>query len=121
MKERGLKVVLVVVGVIFLAGMVPLVLLFTKEPPVAMIMSLYVTLGVFLLVAARDPAANRNLIAYAGWANIAHAGVMAVQEYVHAIERQELLGVILFGIVGVVLVALTPGKAARIAAVASGD
>ena len=121
MKERGLKVVLVVVGLIFLAGMVPLVMLFTTAPAVAMIMSLYVTLGVFLLVAARDPAANRNLIAFAGWANIAHAGVMAVQEYLHAIGRLELLGVILFGIVGVVLVALTPGKPARELAAAAGD
>jgi hypothetical protein len=113
MKERGLKVVLVVVGLVFLAGMYPLIAFFTKEPGVPMIMSIYVTLGVFLLVAARDPAANRNLIAFAGWANIAHAGVMAVQEYVHAIGREELPGVVVFGIVGIVLVAMAPRKAGR--------
>jgi hypothetical protein len=57
-----------------------------------MIMSIYVTLGIFLLLAVRDPAADRSLIAFGGWANLAHAGVMAAQEYRNVIERQELAG-----------------------------
>jgi hypothetical protein len=81
---------------------------FSREPAVAMIMSLYVTLGICLLLAARNPEANRSLIAFAGWANVAHAGVMAVQEFKHVIQRQELLGVVLFGVVGVLLVAIAP-------------
>jgi Family of unknown function (DUF6632) len=81
---------------------------FSREPAVPMIMSIYVTLGMFLLLAVRDPAANRSLIAFAGWANLAHAGVMAVQEYRNVIERQELAGVVVF--VGAVLVALAPAK-----------
>lgn len=109
-RESALKVVLVIVGLLFTAGIVPLTMFFSREPAVSMIMSLYVTLGVFLLLAARDPAANRSLIAYGGWANLAHAGVMAVQEYKHTIERQELVGVVLFAIVGIVLVAMTPAK-----------
>jgi hypothetical protein len=36
-----------------------------------MLMSIYVTLGIFLLLAVRDPAANRSLIAFGGWANLA--------------------------------------------------
>ena len=35
-----------------------------------MLMSIYITLGIFLLLAVRDPAANRSLIAFGGWANI---------------------------------------------------
>jgi hypothetical protein len=35
---------------------------------------------------------------------------MAAQEYRHVIERQELAGVVLFAVVGVVLVALAPTK-----------
>jgi hypothetical protein len=108
--RRGLQIVLILVGLLFTAGSVPLVMFFSREPAVAMIMSLYVTLGVCLLLASRDPQANRSLIAFAGWANIAHAGVMALQEFQHVIQRQELLGVILFGVVGVVLVAMTPRK-----------
>jgi hypothetical protein len=53
---------------------------------------------------------NRSLIAFAGWANLAHPAVMAVQEYLNVIERQELAGVVLFAVVGIVLVALTPTK-----------
>ena len=109
-RERMLKVVLVVVGLLFCAGVYPLTMFFSREPAVAMIMSIYVTLGIFLLLAVRDPAANRSLIAFAGWANLAHAGVMAAQEYRNVIERQELAGVVVFAIVGVVLVALAPAR-----------
>src|SRR5690242_9602865 len=80
-RERVLKIVLLLAGLLFLAGAYPLTMFFTREPAVAMIMSIYVTLGIFLLMAVRDPAGNRNLIAFAGWANIAHAAVMAVQYY----------------------------------------
>jgi succinate-acetate transporter protein len=109
-RERALKIVLVVVGLLFMAGVVPLTMFFSREPAVPMIMSIYVTLGVFLLLAARNPAANRSLIAFGGWANLAHAGVMAVQEYRNVIERRELAGVVVFAIIGVLLVALSPAK-----------
>jgi hypothetical protein len=68
-RERALKTVLVVVGLLFTAGVVPLTMFFSREPAVPMIMSIYVTLGIFLLLAVRDPAANRSLIAFGGWAN----------------------------------------------------
>jgi hypothetical protein len=74
-RERALKAVLVVVGLLFTAGVIPLTMFFSREPAVPMIMSIYVTLGIFLLLAVRDPAANRSLIAFGGWANLAHAGV----------------------------------------------
>ena len=106
--ERALQVVLVVVGLLFTAGVIPLTMFFSREPAVPMIMSIYVTLGIFLLLAVRDPAANRSLIAFGGWANLAHAGVMAAQEYRNVIERRELAGVVVFAIVGVTLVALAP-------------
>ena len=109
-RERALKIVLVIVGLLFTAGVIPLTMFFSREPAVPMIMSIYVTLGVFLLLAVRDPAANRSLIAFAGWANLAHAGVMATQEYRNVIERRELVGVVMFAIVGVVLVTLAPAK-----------
>jgi succinate-acetate transporter protein len=109
-RERILRIVLVVVGLLFTAGVIPPAMFFSREPAVPMIMSLYVTLGIFLLLAVRDPAANSSLIAFGGWANLAHAGLMAAQEYRNVIERRELAGVVLFAIVGVVLVALAPRK-----------
>jgi succinate-acetate transporter protein len=67
-RERALKIVLLVAGLLFTAGVVPLTMFFSRAPPVPMIMSIYVTLGIFLLLAVRDPAANRSLITFGGWA-----------------------------------------------------
>jgi drug/metabolite transporter superfamily protein YnfA len=111
--ERVLKVVLVVAGLLFVAGVYPFVVFFSKDPGVPMIMSIYVTLGIFLLLAARDPTAHRSLIVFAGWANIAHASVMAVQVSQQMIGRTELAGVLIFATVGIGLVALTPSKRSR--------
>ena len=80
-RERALKVALVVVGLLFVAGIYPLVTSVrdgwqaNKGGCCPMMLSLYVTLGIFLLLAARNPSANRSVIAFAAWANIAHAAV----------------------------------------------
>jgi hypothetical protein len=63
-RERALKVVLVVVGLIFSGLVYPLTMFVRQEPALAMMLSLYVTLGIFLLLAARNPSANRSLIAF---------------------------------------------------------
>ena len=109
-RERVLKVVLVLVGLIFCAAVYPLILMVRQEPALAMMMSLYATLGVFLLLASRNPAANRSLIAFAGWSSIAHAAVMAFQASRNMIERRELFGVAFFAVVGIALIALAPAK-----------
>jgi succinate-acetate transporter protein len=109
-RERALQIILASVGLLFTAGVVPLTMFFSREPAVPMIMSIYVTLGIFLLLAVRNPAVNRSLIAFAGWANLAHAAVMAAQEYRNVIERRELVGVVVFAIVGVTLIVLAPAK-----------
>jgi len=62
-RERTLRIVLVIVGLLFVAGVYPLVMFFSREPTVPMLMSIYVTLGIFLLLAARNPVESRNLIA----------------------------------------------------------
>ena len=112
MRERVLQAALVVIGSVLVLLAVPGVMFFSREPAVAMIMSLYVPMGIFLLRSARNPAAHRSLIAYTGWANVSHAAVMTVQEFLKVIQRQELIGVAIFGVVGVTLVALTPAKEA---------
>ena len=69
---------------LFSAGIYPLVLSVrselqpNEENAVPMMLSLYVTLGVFLLFAARNPSANRSVNAFAAWSSFAHAAVMAV-------------------------------------------
>jgi amino acid permease len=73
-------------------------------------LSLYVTLGIFLLLAVRNPSANRSLIAFAAWSSFAHAAVMAVQAYQKMIERRELWGVFALVVIGVALIVLAPAK-----------
>ena len=41
--------------------------------PDQMMLSIYVTLGIFLLLAVRNPSAHRSLIAFTGWSSLAHA------------------------------------------------
>jgi hypothetical protein len=109
-RERTLKVALVVVGLLFCAAIYPLMLMAKQDPALAMMMSLYVTLGVFLLLASRNPSAHRSLIAFAAWSSFAHACVMAVQASLSWIARRELLGVATFVVIGVALIVLAPGK-----------
>jgi hypothetical protein len=76
-----------------------------------MMLSVYVTLGIFLLLAARNPSANRSLIAFTAWSSFAHAAVMAVMALQKADEREELLiavGVLI--VIGVSLIVLAPAK-----------
>src|SRR6516162_1385306 len=109
-RERALKVVLVLVGLLFCAGVYPLLVMLRQEPALAMMMSLYATLGVFLLLASRNPSANRSLIAFAAWSSFAHAAVMSFQAFRNMIARQELIGVAAFVVIGVALIALAPAK-----------
>ena len=112
-RELALKVVLVVVGLVFVAAVYPLILLAKRDPALAMMMSLYATLGVFLLLASRNPSAHRSLIAYTAWSSFAHATVMGVQAFLSFIARRELLGVATFIVIGVALIALAPAKPMR--------
>ena len=109
-RERALKVVLAIVGLLFSASIYPLVMFIRREPALSMMFSLYVTLGIFLLLAVRNPPANRSLIAFAAWSSFAHAAVMGVQASRNMIGHVELIGVALFGVIGVALIALAPTK-----------
>ena len=44
-----------------------------------MLVGVYLTLGVFLLNASRDPHAHRSLIWFTVWSSVVHGGIMAVQ------------------------------------------
>jgi hypothetical protein len=112
-RELALKIVLVLVGLLFCAAVYPLVLMAKQDPAVAMMMSLYATLGVFLLVASRNPSAHRSLIAFTAWSSFAHATVMGFQAFLSFIARRELLGVATFIVIGVALIALAPAKPMR--------
>ena len=114
-RERALKVVLVLVGLFFTAGVYPLIgsLLHPADSDTGdtMMLSLYVTLGVFLLIAARNPSAHRNVIAFTAWSSFAHGAVMTVMA-VHVTSAREGLLMVsaLLGVIGVALIVLNPAK-----------
>ena len=119
-REGALKIVLVLVGIIFLLGVYPLMMFLwpsgwrwqPNQPEYEqMILGVYATLGIFLLLASRNPSAHRSLIAFTAWSSLVHAGIMAVQAFQNAGERGHLLGDIpALVIVGVALLALAPAK-----------
>jgi len=114
-RERALKIVLVLVGLLFSAAIYPVATSLWKMNEADygddMMLSLYFALGIFLLLAVRNPSANRSLIAFAAWSSFAHGAVMAVLAVHFPSERGELLGAVaLLVVIGVTLIALAPAK-----------
>ena len=115
LRERALKVLLVLVGLLFTAGIYPLIgsLLHPvgSDTGDTMMLSLYVTLGIMLLVAVRNPSEHRSLIAFAACSSFAHAVVMSTLGLEIASERTGFLfGSAILIVIGVVLILLAPAK-----------
>jgi len=122
-KLAALRAALVVVGIIFIVGVYPLTILWPSgwawhmsghSTYLQMILGIYATLGVFLLLAARNPLDNLSLIWFTVWSSIVHGGIMAVQSLVYPEHRGHLLGdVPALLLIALVLAVLTPraGKA----------
>src|SRR4051812_22785900 len=111
-RDLALKIVLALVGLLFFALVFPLALFMRQEPALSMMLSLYVTLGVFLLLAIRHPWASRSVIAFTAWSSFAHAAVMGTQALRKMISSGELIGVAALVVIGVALIALAPRKPA---------
>ena len=114
-RERALKVALVLVGLLFTAGIYPLIdsLLHPADSDMGdtMMLSLYVALGIFLLIALRNPLAHRSLIAFAAWSSFAHAVAMSILGLEIASQRVGfLIGSAVLVIIGVALIVLAPAK-----------
>jgi hypothetical protein len=112
-RELALKIVLAVVGVIFVLLAYPLLVFVRQEPSLSMMFSLYVTLGIFLLLAIRNPPANRSLIAFTAWSSLAHAALMGTQAMENMVAHVEMYGVYVLIVIGIALIALAPAKQHR--------
>jgi hypothetical protein len=115
LRERALKIVLVLVGLFFSAAIYPLIGGVSdpahSDTGDTMMMGLYFALGIFLLIAVRNPSAHRSLIAFAAWSNFAHAVVMSVLGFEIPSERVGfLVGSGVLVVIGVALIALAPAK-----------
>jgi hypothetical protein len=98
-REFYLRIALVVLGLTFIFGFYPLIIVWPSgwvwgqghSHYLLMIVGIYATLGVFLLMAARNPDANRSLIWFTVWSSVVHGGIMAVQSFSEAAEHGHLV------------------------------
>jgi hypothetical protein len=123
---RYLRVVLVLVGLIFIFAVYPLMMTVwpagwrwqPNQPHYEqMILGVYATLGVFLLLASRNPLKHLSLIWFTVWSSLVHAGIMTAQAINAPAEHGHLYGDIpALAIVALALAVLTPrGDAAKTA------
>jgi hypothetical protein len=85
---KYLRIAVFLVGLIFVVGIYPLTILWPsgwswhadgRSEYLEMILGIYATLGVFLMIASRDPLAHTSLIWFTVWSSVVHGGIMAAQ------------------------------------------
>lgn len=123
---KSLKIALVLIGAFCTVGVYPLTIVWPsgwawhaegQSLYLQMILGIYATLGVFLMLAARNPLEHLSLIWFTVWSSIVHGGIMAVQSLVYPQHRGHLLGdVPVLLTAAAVLALLTPRGRIRTAA-----
>jgi hypothetical protein len=118
---KPLRIALVAIGIIFIVGVYPMTILWPsgwawhtsgQSNYLQMILGVYATLGVFLVLAARNPLKNLSLIWFTVWSSVAHGVIMAVQSVVYSEHRGHLIGdVPALLLIAIVLTLLTPRTA----------
>ena len=99
-RTTALRIALIATGAIFIFGIYPLGIVWPSgwtwghghSHYLTMIIGVYATLGVFLLLASRDPDAHRSIIWFTVWSSVVHAAIMAIQSFGDAAERGHLIG-----------------------------
>lgn len=112
-----LRYALVIVGLIFLLGLFPLMHYWQSgwrwDPPQykyeQMIVGIYATLGIFLIIAIKNPLKHLSLIWFTVWSSIVHATIMLIQAIYDPHEYSHLWGDIpALYLVAFILAILTP-------------
>jgi len=124
-----LRVALIVIGLTFIFGVYPLGVVWPSgwtwghghSHYLMMIIGIYATLGVFLLIASRDPDAHKSIIWFTVWSSVVHGAIMAWQSFEDPAERGHLIGDVpaLFLIAIVLGVLMQMGSSERAATAAS--
>jgi hypothetical protein len=115
---KYLRITLLLVGLTFTFGIWPLSIIWPsgwvwheggRSEYLEMILGIYATLGVFLMIASRDPMAHRSLIWFTVWSSIVHGGIMGLQSISNPHHIGHLWGDVLsLIVVAAVLAVLTP-------------
>jgi uncharacterized protein DUF6632 len=103
-RTKNLGIALRLVGLTFIVGLYTLIIVWPAgwawhtghshylPHYLQMILGIYATLGVFLLIASRNPLAHLSLIWFAVWSSVVHAGIMAVQSLMNSEQIGHLWG-----------------------------
>ena len=113
-----LRIALIAIGLTFIFGIYTLGIVWPSgwvwgqghpQHYLTMIMGVYATLGVFLILASRDPFAYKSIIWFTVWSSIVHGAIMAAQSLTDGAERGHLIGDVpaLF-LIAIVLAVLMP-------------
>ena len=112
-----LRIALIVIGLTFIFGIYTLSIVWPSgwtwghghSHYLLMIIGVYATLGVFLLIASRDPYAHKSIIWFTVWSSVVHGAIMGVQSFGDAAERGHLVADVpaLF-LIAIVLAVLMP-------------
>jgi hypothetical protein len=98
---KHLRVALLLTGAILIFAIYPLTIVWPSgwvwhtghtSHYLQMIMGVYATLGVFLLMASRNPLANLSLIWFTVWSSVVHAVIMAAQALMNPDQIGHLWG-----------------------------
>ena len=115
-----LRIALIAIGLTFIFGIYALGIVWPSgwawghghSHYLMMIIGVYSTLGVFLLIAAKDPYAHKSLIWFTVWSSVVHGAIMGVQGVTDPAERGHLVGdAPALILVAIVLAVLTPRTA----------
>ena len=99
-KLKYLSKALYLFGVIFVAGIWTMMEVWPagwswepRQPEYEqMILGVYATLGIFLILAARNPLEHRSLISFTIWSSVVHAAIMLAQALRDPVEKENMLG-----------------------------
>ncbi|HXT17552.1 MAG TPA: DUF6632 domain-containing protein [Gemmatimonadaceae bacterium] len=120
-RQRAVQVVVGLVGLLYLSWMYPLFdsllrpnWLQNHQDAFPMFVSVNTVLGVFLLLAVKQPARHRSLIAFGAWSTLAHATTMAVmtaEAWSHGLHRKDSpQDIVIVGAIGLLLLAALPAR-----------
>lgn len=114
-----LRIALIVIGLTFIFAMYPLGIVWPSgwtwghghSHYLMMILGVYATLGVFLVIASRNPDAHKSVIWFAIWSSVVHAAIMGTQSLSDPMERGHLIAdVPALCLIAIILVVLVPRK-----------
>jgi hypothetical protein len=122
-RDKLLPIALKAVGLIFIFAVWPMMALWPSgwrwEPHnheyEQMIIVIYATLGVFLLLASRNPAEHLSLLRFTVWSSVAHGAIMTIHALADSKEHWHLVADVpaVFLVAAVLGVLLPPEKARR--------